>query len=69
MVWVWYTALALLLLFLTPGRAIRGWIRAKDLGKKLKSNPMEPAKTIPVILGTLVMVDGGSALLEGWIRW
>jgi competence protein ComEC len=35
------------------------------LAKTLVSNPMEPAKTIPVILGTLVMVAGAVAL---WLQ-
>ena len=51
--------------FFAPGRTTRVWGRIKDLAKTLVSNPMEPAKTIPVILGTLVMVAGAVAL---WLQ-
>lgn len=56
LVWVWYSALAILLLFLRPGRVRRLWVWAKDEATALFGRPLEPGKTIPVLIGASVMV-------------
>jgi competence protein ComEC len=59
---VWYLALGALLLFLKPGRS--GWLLSsiKDRARELTRHPMEPAKTLPIITGAVIMAAAAVVL-------
>ncbi|MCH7738316.1 MAG: DNA internalization-related competence protein ComEC/Rec2 [Chloroflexi bacterium] len=62
LVFVWYSVLGALLLLLTPGRLGRLWSRVKYLAEELARHPMEPAKTVPIIMGAVLMTAVAAAL-------
>ncbi|MBC8281261.1 MAG: DNA internalization-related competence protein ComEC/Rec2 [Chloroflexi bacterium] len=62
LVGIWYAALGVLLLFLRPGRVGRLWALVKDGTRTLASRPFEPAKTIPIGMGAVVMVVAAAIL-------
>jgi competence protein ComEC len=59
---VWYLALGALLLFLKPTRS--GWLLSivKDRARELTRHPMQPAKTIPLIMGAITMTAAAVGL-------
>ena len=59
---VWYLALGVLLLFLKPGRLGWLWSWVKDRAGELTRHPMDPAKTLPVIMGAVIMTAAAVAL-------
>ena len=58
----WYLALGVLLLLLKPGRLGRAWSRVKDETKALAGIRMEPAKSVPIVLGAIMMTVAAIAL-------
>jgi len=59
---LWYLALGVLLLFLKPGRLGWLWSWVKDRAGELTRHPMGPAKTLPVIMGAVIMTAAAVAL-------
>ena len=59
---IWYAGLGVLLLFLRPGRIGRLWASIKSGSKTMASHPFEPAKTIPIGLGAVVMIAAAVVL-------
>ena len=62
LVWVLYSALGTLLLLLTPGRFGWFWSQAKAGAQALARHPGEPAKTVPIIIGAVLMTAAAVAL-------
>ena len=59
---VYYSALGGLLLLLSPGRLGRWRSQVKEGMRALAGRPMEPAKTVPIVLATVVMTVAAAAL-------
>ena len=62
LVMAWYSALGVLLLLIRPGRLGRAWSQVKEGTKALGEIRMEPAKTIPILLGVVMMTTAAVAL-------
>jgi competence protein ComEC len=62
LVFVWYLALGTLLLLLRPGSLERLWSQVRDRAGELTRNPMEPTKTLPIIMGAVFMTAAAIAL-------
>jgi len=58
----WYSALGALLLLLKPGRLGRAWSRVKEGIRALAGIRMEPVKTVPVVLGAVMMAAAAITL-------
>jgi competence protein ComEC len=62
LVFVWYLALGALLLLIKPGSLGRLWSKVRDRAGELTRHPMEPAKTLPIIMGAVFMTAAAIAL-------